>query len=140
MSKTITVDQIQLDDKVSLTLHGAVNGTTQINGVVISITSWNGIPVSSSAPTDHVNLYPLLPDVVKDTTPDSWTAYRYIGIKMADGTVQYVGYPWIVNSTAILDNPVVAIITLNDFNESSSESLKALLRVNGYSVDNIVLQ
>lgn len=135
---SIAIDDVKVKDNLTFSMYGIVNGTSEISGVVISRMSAIAVPPTSSAPTDHVNIYRDLPQEIKDVIEDDWQSYNYIAIKR-ETDVLYIGEPWIVLGTLFRDDISLAVITLNGFRDSDVVPLRTLLESNGYSVKKINL-
>lgn len=132
----ISLAEISIGDNINFTLYGAVNGKVEFSGKVISRLSSDGIPNTSTVPTDHVNIYRDLPLEVQEGIEDDYTSYNYVAVKTTDG-VFYIGEPWLVVSTLTLDNINTATITLTGFRDSDAVPLRQLLTAQGYTVDKI---
>ncbi len=133
----ILIKDIQIGDNIDCSLYGPVNNSTGLVGKVIGITNADGLPATSVAPTDHVNIYPLLPASVQSVIENDYRSYNYIAVKLLDSNVVYVGLPWIIESTLIREDIGLATIKVVNFRDTDIEPIKALLKANGYTVDSV---
>jgi hypothetical protein len=60
------------------------------------------------APAKHTQYFPYL----TDGTPDSYTAYKYAKFLYPDGTVLYMGMPWVRADSIVENDSPTRIITL----------------------------
>lgn len=134
----ITTEEVKVKDNLRFAIYGTVNGSAEISGIVIAKLSALAVPNTSSAPTDHVNIYRDIPEWVKDTIENDWQSYNYIALKTVDSIV-YIGEPWIISGTLYRDDIVTANVVIDSFRDSDSSALRFLLESNGYSVKKITV-
>lgn len=130
---SIDNNEIVIGIDITATLYDTVNGSTNISGKVISIVLGDNLSPASNASENHVNIYPSLPAIVKETTEDDYTSYTYIAIKDSNDVVTYIGLPWITLSSVTRIDTATLTITLDDFPENGVDTVKAILTQNGYS-------
>jgi hypothetical protein len=135
---SITKDEIEIGDNLTFSLYASVNGAVSYSGKVLGIVYPKVLPAGTTAPTDHVNLYPTLPQEVQAQIEDDWQSYKYLALD-TDSGVKYFGLPWIIEGTLFRDDIGVAVVTLSKFKDSDAEAVRALLVANGYTVDSIQL-
>lgn len=130
----ILVTDLKINDVVSLTLYGLVNGSATVTGTIVSVVSSQGLPPGNNAGVNHTNIYRDLPQTVKDVTLDDYTSYQYMGIKLANGGIIYIGMPWVIQGSITITVVRTAIITIADFRDADAVAVSNLLKANGYTV------
>ena len=135
----ITTEQLLPGDNITATLYSAVNGAGQINGKVLGVVHSQGVPPTSTAPTDHVNVYRDMSPIVQATIEDDWRSYNYIMLENADGGIVYIGTPWIVSGSLLRSDTRTATLILENFPDVDIENVRSLLAANGYVVSDWTL-
>ena len=130
----ILITDISIGDDIQCSLYSEVNGSTSIVGKVAGIIIPSALPVDSTAPADHINIYPALPDSVKSKYDNDYRSYNYLAILAVDGHTSYIGLPWIVEASLIRSDLTYGTVTLANFRDVDAASIKALLQANGYVV------
>lgn len=135
---SVEIASVQIGDNITFSLYGPIYpGKVNFSGKVISRLSADGLPPTAMAATDHVNVYRDLPPEIQETIEDSFTSYNYLLVKTNDGLF-YIGEPWIIPGTLMLNNAGTATVTLGEFRDSDTGPLRQLLLANGYVVSSIV--
>jgi hypothetical protein len=134
----ISLENLKIGDNIMFTTYGPVAGKVEFAGKVIGLSTAEWLPVTTTAPTDHVNIYRDLPTEVQEYVEDNYSSYNYIAVKTIDG-VFYIGEPWIVLGTLVLDNPATATVTVSDYRESDTNLLTQLLLSNGFKVTKVIV-
>lgn len=76
----------------------------------------------------HANIYPSLPAGV----PNDYTAYYYVKLKMLNGTLTYLGLPWIRKETIKSRQVRRAVYTFEDIGTEDIAEINEQLAAAGY--------
>lgn len=127
---------INTGDIVSFSLYSGINGTTTLSGKVQAKLTHElaSVMPGSNLVTNHTNIWPLLPQEVKDNYTNSHTSYEYIALKTNNGTVYFIGIPWIREATLEKENPKTAELVLGNFTEVDGVRLGKILAQHNYTV------
>lgn len=79
--------------------------------------------------TVHASIYPLLPA----GTPDDPTAYPYLKLKLASGSVTAVGLPWIVDSSWVVQDRAKLTIVMDSVDPDDRNRITAALVALGFN-------
>lgn len=125
-----------LGTKVRFSTYGTVDNVKQFEGEIATTVGGNFHPNYQHAVAQHANIYPTLPEEIKKTTPNDAKAYQYIGLSKADGSLVYIGVPWIVEAT--IEDVVETIKTITVRSEGVDDSrLRQILEQNNIEVVSI---
>lgn len=129
--------QLKVGQKVKFTIAGAINGRTDYEGTIAGTTDGKFVPVASNPSINHTNIYPNLTPAKKLEYADLYTSYVYIQLHMADGTLVYIGEPWIVDSTIVELTSTDLVVKLSNFNTERKSELIKLLTQHDYTVKSV---
>ncbi|AXH70809.1 hypothetical protein [Vibrio phage BONAISHI] len=114
-----------------------VNGKKTFEGEVLSVFSGKAHPLPATAKSQHINIYPLLPESVQEVTPDDYQQYNFFTLLQEDGTTETIGIPW-VTETSIEEVVEQSVnIVIKNFTDPNFDRLRLILVQNGYDVDKI---
>lgn len=85
----------------------------------------------------HVNVYPSLPS---GQTPNDYSAYLYVKLKLVSGSYEYLGIPWIRKETIVTRSVKKAVITVEDVNQNDVQNIVEQLSAAGYKSAKVELQ
>lgn len=100
-----TIDDFVMGSTIECTTHGTVNGKMQHVGTVVGISFGDANPAHAGSAVYHTRIYPSLPEAVRESIEDNHNSYSYIVLKSEDGTLIWLGIPWIAtfeNSTTLV--------------------------------------
>lgn len=85
----------------------------------------------------HVAIYPTLPP---GETPNDYKAYLYVKIRLLNGSIDYVGIPWIRKETIKARQVKRAVITVEDVGPDDVREIIEQLSAAGYKSAKVDLQ
>lgn len=128
--------QLNVDDNVSFTVYSAVNGATSFKGVVEGMLSGKIHPFKDEAAAIHSTIYPLLPEALRVIYEDDYRTYNYYAIARDDGSVVYIGEPWINESTITYISEKQRKIIVTGFTGTDAD-LRLILEQNRVTVKSV---
>ena len=131
MATNIAVADVKIGDVITLTAHGTNALPNIIDAEVLSITSGTALRSPVDASTAHANVYPTLPQNVKELFRDDFQSYNYLVLRRSDDTIVEYGFPWIVTSTLTRKDRKTGTVTIRDFDSSVETSVREFLAVRG---------
>jgi len=121
-------------DYVSFSTYYPIRGISNFVGKVRATLSSEYLAPTSTAPTDHVNVYRTLPESIKLLTKDDWESYDYAAIALPDGNVVHIGIPWIVEASLSLNSTRFLDVHIGPFSDADELAVINLLTLAGYPV------
>lgn len=125
---------LNIGDVVSFSIYGNGIVADISEGTIVSFSSGDILRNAAGAAANHANLYPVLPNLDSDPTPNDYTKYQYLVIRTTDGSVVEIGDPWIVSNTISRMVRATARVTIGDFDSSRLPILMEALSVYGFGV------
>lgn len=93
------ISDIRNNMHVQFNIYGSMGGRTSVSGTVEGIVKGHRAPKLNEMRAYHASIYQLLPEEIKEVTPNDWRKYDYAMIALSNGDLIYVGLPWIIEST-----------------------------------------
>lgn len=138
MLNKIEIEDIDINDQLNFNTYTQLDGVLTFAGTVVAKTSYYGLPAGNNAYTHHATIFPIIPESLRQIYSDDEKSYNYIVIKnKIDGKVYYVGEPWIEPATLYSDDIARLTLVIDNFSDSDTTRVRALLRDNGYNVSEI---
>ena len=85
----------------------------------------------------HANIYPSLP---QGQTPNDYTAYYYVKLMMINGSVEYLGIPWIRKETIKTRQISTAVLTFEDVGQDDLQEIVEQCSAAGYRPTKVELK
>lgn len=85
----------------------------------------------------HVAIYPTLP---AGETPNDYKAYLYVKLKLLNGTIDYIGIPWVRKETIKSRQVKRAVITVEDVGPDDVREIIEQLSAAGYKSAKVELK
>lgn len=139
MPESITIDNANINDVISFINYGTAIIPNITDGTLIGLSSGDSLRDPFAAATNHANIYPALPNLPEDPTPNDYTKYNYFVIRKTDTTIVEIGLPWIIPSSMVRLLRKTALVTIQDFDEGQLANLNEVLLVNGFLDFNITI-
>jgi hypothetical protein len=117
----IKIADLIIDDIVSFNTYGTGTTNNVAGGKLIGISGGSNLRNPQLAATNHANIYSSLPPL--GNTPNNYTKYNYLVIKLTDGTIVEIGIPWIIEITLTRVARGTATIVITDFNSTDHKQL-----------------
>lgn len=124
-------------NRLSFSIYGAIEGNSSFEGTAIGSIAGTHVPQSEVALVNHSNIWPAIPEEIREPLADSFTAYDYLIIATDGGSLYYLGDPWINMSTVIMENIRTATVVVESFTDSDASRLRSVLESNGYTVGKV---
>ena len=96
----------------------------KIKGVIDSSSVTTFEPVSM-----HANVYPTLPTGV----PDDYDGYMYLKVELQNGNIDYVGLPWIIESSIITHEDVEITVVFKGVTSADYQKIRNMCLNNNYT-------
>lgn len=119
---------------VSFTIYTGIAGQTDFSGTIVGITQGGYVPQTADAQSNHANIYPNLPSDVQDEYSNDYASYNYLQLAAEDGTITYIGVPWVNNSTIAILGTKTLTATIYPFPDSTAANIIRILQQRGYTV------
>lgn len=140
MAETVTLNQVQSGDVISFTTYGSSIIPNVVNAKVLAVESGDGLINPTQAAVNAANIYPAIPNPPGIVLSRDYTSYRYLRLKLADGSQVEIAEPWI--------NPVslsrmvrsVATVVIHDFDPTQQQNLLSYLAAKGFVKTEISVQ
>ncbi len=115
MATIVSINELVIKDVISFSCYGINIINNVVDGTLIGFTDGSNLRDPSSAAINHSNIYASLP-TIPTHTPNNYTKYSYLVIRLANATIVEIGIPWI--NTTTLSRLIRQSVTLviNDFN------------------------
>lgn len=108
----------------------AILGTEYNECVVLAHLDADTVRMLGNDPAaKHANVYPTLPP---GQTPNDYTSYLYVKLRMLNGTLEYLGIPWIRQETINARQVQCAVITVEDVGPEDVQEIIEQLSAAGY--------
>lgn len=128
-------------NKVSFNTHSNVGTTNGFTGTIVGSTMGSYLPpdAKATALTQHVNIYPTIPEEVRASVADNYQSYLYYHVLLESGNLVWIGMPWVI-PTSIRGIVVRSCdITLSAFEDTDTNSVRVLLESHNYHVASAVI-
>lgn len=137
----MSISSVPVGSKVDFSIYGNIEGKTIFSGTVMGHVSSTiaGMVQGNGIITNHANIWPTLPEDVRSPYVNAFSAYDYVAIQAEDGTVDYIGLPWIINDTLTKQIQRIATIGLVNFSDPDASKLSRLLQTHGYEINSIAI-
>lgn len=132
MADMITLDQILSNDIISFSTFGNNIIPNVMNARVLAIESGDGLINPSQAAVNAANIYPAIPKPPGTVLSKDYTTYRYLRLKLADGSQVEIAEPWINQISLSRLVRSVATVVIHDFDPSQQQTLLNLLAAKGF--------
>lgn len=129
MPESTTINNLVIGDVISFNTYGSVVPNV-LNGTFLGTEAGVALRTPTVAAVNHATVYSALPST--PPTPNNYTQYNYLYIKLSNGTTVEVGTPWIISAslTRLLRSTLTLVIS--DIDPSQLPSIENMLNANGY--------
>lgn len=130
MPESTTVNNLIIGDVISFNTYGSVVPNV-LNGTFLGIEAGTALRVPNVAAVNHATVYSALPS--NPPTPNNYTQYNYIYIKLSNGTTVEIGMPWIIPASLTRLLRSTLTLVLSDIDPLQLPSIENMLNANGYT-------
>lgn len=130
----MNIDSITTGMTISCTIYGNIGGRNQYSGKVASIISGEFVPQTSNADVNHANIYPTLPTERKERFTNNYATYKYVQLALDDGSMAYLGLPWIIDTTITEVGESRLDLQIGNFNEADFDRILLWIEKGGWTV------
>jgi len=106
----------------------AIIGSGYTGATVQAILDWETAQAYINPATVHAAVYPSLPA----GTPNDYRAYPYLKIKTASGQTTAVGFPWIKDSSYVVQQAAKLTIVVDSVSPQDQNNIRAALSALGF--------
>lgn len=126
MSIEEKINQIKAGSKIEFTIYGNIDQRAAFSGTYAGVFYGPYVPASANHFVNHSNIYPKLPEFVREVISDDFTSYNYLVLVGDDGITRYIGLPWIISTSlkTVLNRTLE--ITLPNFDKDPLQFRKEL--------------
>lgn len=114
----------------------AIIGAGYEGARVLAILDADSASAYIDAAAIHASIYPAL---APQGTPNDYTAYPYLKLKLASGQTTAVGLPWIIDASYVVVQTAKMTIVLDSVSPTDQNNVKAALSAIGLSNISITL-
>lgn len=126
----LSQNQIALFSYISFNYYAtSVLGSGYTNAQVLAILDADTAKLYGPVAEIHANVYPSLPA----GTPNDYTAYPYLKLRLTDGNIVVAGLPWIVDASYVVNQTQTMTIVLQSISPDDQNNVKAALSAIGLS-------
>lgn len=130
MPSLVTIPDLVIKDTISFSCYGIGIINNVVNGTLIGISDGANLRDPTTAAINHSNIYAALP-IVPAPTPNDFTKYNYLVIKLTNNSIIEIGIPWVNISTLVRLTRQSVSVLVNDF-DGNTQRLKDILNDAGY--------
>lgn len=136
MAALFNTSNYSFGQKLQVLLVANMGGKRDFTGKYVGMVTAMAVPSVNSVNVIHQNMWPAIPDEIKTTISDNYRSYQYIVLEQDDGTLLYIGTPWIIAEAVVVVGTYTAVLTISPLPTDSVTELKAIMEANGYTVTN----
>lgn len=118
-------------------IYGSIGEHSAFEGEVKGKVMGSYLPADSNAHVNHANIYPQLPEEIRNLYNDDYHSYDYYIIETDAGNTFFIGAPWINAKTIEELSETVLVVNIKDPEGRTQEELVKLLKTNGYEVSKL---
>lgn len=126
----LNLQDLPLGATVSFEFHSAAMlGTGYKNAKLLAILDADTARQFIDPVAMHANVYPTLPP----STPDRYDGYHYLKLRLANGSIDVVGIPWIKDETFVEVTTKSMRLTVENVAPADQNKVIEALSANGFT-------
>ncbi|QAX96065.1 hypothetical protein [Vibrio phage vB_VmeM-Yong XC32] len=135
----MTINDLVTGGQHRFTIYGSISGRKQFEGTIAAIIGGQFVPQTSNADTNHINIYPTLSEDRKARFLDDYASYDYVQLALADGSMVYIGLPWIIDNTIESLGDTRLDVQIKNFDEGDYDKFRLWVNQGGWEISSMAI-
>lgn len=133
----VEVTDFQMQKEMEFNTHGNVGGVNLFRGTIVGFNLGSALPATTNVGLLHRNIYPFLPQPVKDLYAiDAYQDMMFVRID-SNGTITDIALPWIVKASIQVIQKTYAIVHVENLTQADVAGFKEHNRLSGFPISHV---